>query len=67
MLLYRTNTFSGELKPSDEGSVFWVERDELLSYPHPHGFESMVDVFINDQLSENYWVYRNGELFYENK
>ena len=67
VLLYKTSTFSGELKASEEGRVFWIEREELLNYPHPHGFESMAEVFTDDQLSENYWAYRNGELFHENK
>ena len=67
VLLYRTDTFTGELKDSEEGSVFWIEREELLNYPHPHGFESMAEVFLNDQLSENYWAYQNDELFYKNK
>ena len=29
VLLYKTDKFSGELKPSDEGRVFWVDRSEL--------------------------------------
>ena len=67
VLLYKTSTFSGELKGSEEGSVFWLEREELLNYPHPHGFESMVEVFEKEALSENYWAYQNGELIFENK
>ena len=67
VLLYKTDTFTGELKDSEEGNVFWLEREELLNYPHPHGFESMAEVFLNDQLSENYWAYQNDELFYQNK
>jgi len=67
VLLYKTDTFTGELKDSEEGNVFWIERDELLHYPHPHGFESMAEVFMNDQLSENYWAYCEGKLYSENK
>ena len=67
VLLYRTDTFTGELKDSEEGSVFWIEREELLNYPHPHGFESMAEVFLNDQISENYWAYCGEKLYSENK
>ena len=67
VLLYKTSTFSGELKSSEEGNVFWIERKELLHYPHPHGFESMVEVFEKEELSENYWAYQNNELFFVNK
>ena len=67
VLLYKTSTFSGELKDSDEGRVFWIERSELLNYPHPHGFESMTEIFFDDALSENYWAHQNGEAVYINR
>ena len=67
VLLYKTSTFSGDLKSSDEGRVFWIERDTLKDYTLPHGFDSMVEVFENDSLSENYWTYLNDLLCSENK
>lgn len=67
VLLYKTSTFSGQLKSSDEGRVFWIERDELKKYKLPHGFDSMVEVFEDDALSENYWAYQNDVLFVQNK
>ena len=66
VLLYKTSTFSGELKSSDEGRVFWIEREKLNSYTMPHGFDTMVEVFENESLSENYWAYQNGMLRSEN-
>lgn len=30
VFLYRADHFSGELKSSDEGKVFWLEKDEVL-------------------------------------
>ncbi len=67
VLLYKTSMFSGQLKSSDEGRVFWIERDELKKYTLPREFVSMVEVFENETLSENYWAYLNGELYSENK
>ena len=67
VLLYRTDTFSGDLKSSEEGRVFWIEREDLKDYQLPHGFDSMVDVFENDKLSENYWSCRDSGLYMENK
>lgn len=67
VLLYKTSTFSGELKSSEEGRVFWIEREELKKYKLPHGFDSMLDIFENDDLSENYWNYRDDKLYMENK
>ena len=67
VLLYRTNTFAGQLQSSDEGRVFWIEREELKNHQLPHGFEWMVDVFEHEELSENYWSHVDGELQVQNK
>lgn len=32
-LLFRTNDFSGTLKDSSEGHVFWIKKEELKNYP----------------------------------
>ena len=45
MLFFRTDRFGGELKSSDEGRVFWVERDELTQYKLSHDFIDMVHVY----------------------
>ena len=66
VLLYRTSTFSGVLKSSEEGKVFWIERSELKNYPLPHGFEWMVDVFEDENLTENFWHYQDGKLIAQN-
>ena len=42
--LYKTSTFSGQLKSSAEGNVFWIERDELSNYALPHGFDTMLEL-----------------------
>ena len=67
VLLYKTNTFSGELKSSEEGQVFWIKKDELKDYVLADGFETMFEVFENDNLSENYWWVEQDEWKVENK
>src|SRR5690554_4598889 len=32
VILYKTNAFSGELKSSNEGEVFWISKKELAKY-----------------------------------
>ena len=61
VLLYKTNQFEGELKSSEEGEVFWVDRNNLLDYPLAHDFEKMVPVFELEEISELY--YCNDEKF----
>ncbi|MBQ8287479.1 MAG: 8-oxo-dGTP diphosphatase [Clostridia bacterium] len=60
VLLYKTETFSGELVSSDEGRVFWIAEDELANYPLADGFEQMYQVFRRDELSENYHWFEDG-------
>ena len=61
VLFYKTDKFSGELKSSDEGKVFWIDKKDLKNYTLADGFESMFEVFDNDSLSENYWFLENDE------
>ena len=67
VFLFKTNQYSGELKSSDEGEVFWIEREDLAKYKQVDGFEHMLEIFENDNLSENYWWREDGELKVENK
>ena len=67
VFFYKTNTYSGQLKSSDEGRVFWIDKKELMNYTLADGFEGMFEIFENDNLSENYWCFENGEWREENK
>ena len=67
VFFYKTNCFSGELKSSDEGEVFWIYKKDLRNYTLADGFESMFEVFESDNLSENYWRFENNEWKTENK
>lgn len=60
VFFFKTNAFSGELKSSDEGEVFWIDRENLSDYVLADGFENMLEVFENDDLSENYHWLENG-------
>ena len=67
VLLYRTSNYSGELKSSAEGRVFWMERSELTGEKLAHGFDSMLDVFEDEHLSENFWYYQNEKWMMKNQ
>ena len=67
VFLFKTNCYSGELKSSEEGEVFWIERADLSKYVQVDGFEYMLEIFENDDLSENYWWREDGKLQVENK
>ena len=67
VFFYQTDTYSGEVKSSAEGKVFWIRRNELQNYVLAEGFESMVEVFFSEELSENYWWFESGQWKEENK
>ena len=60
VLFYKTNRYTGELKSSDEGEVFWIPRTDLHNYTLCDDFPDMVRVFEEDDLSEFYYYTENG-------
>ncbi len=61
VLFYKTCLYSGSLRSSDEGEVFWIPRGDLSRYTLCSDFESMVQVFESDQLSEFYYYKQDGQ------
>ena len=60
VFFYKANEFSGTLRSSDEGEVFWIKRAELHKYKTVADFEEHLQVFENDQINEFYYE-RNDE------
>ncbi len=65
VMLYKTNQFSGELRSSREGNVFWIKRDELENYPLPVSFDQLIHVFEDDSLGEQYVRWDGDEFLRE--
>ena len=61
VFFYKTNRYSGQLKSSDEGEVFWIPRAELHKYQMVEDFLDMVKVFERDDLSEFYYYKEDGD------
>ncbi|MBS3679857.1 8-oxo-dGTP diphosphatase [Ornithinibacillus massiliensis] len=60
VLLYKTNQFEGELRSSQEGNVFWINREDLLNYNLANDFEKMLQVFESEDINELYYL-KEGE------
>lgn len=60
VLFYKTDKFSGELVSSDEGEVFWTKLSELKSLDLAEGMDKQLEVFLNDDLSEDFFYKENG-------
>ena len=61
VFFYKTDRFSGQLKSSDEGEVFWIPRTDLHKYTLCDDFPDMVRVFEEDDLSEFFYYTENGD------
>lgn len=59
VFFYKTNRFTGEIRSSDEGKVFWIPRKDLEQYTLVDDFMDMVKVFENEDLSEFYYYTEN--------
>lgn len=55
VLMYRANQFSETLRSSDEGEVFWINKNELNNFELANDFEEMFRVMDSDSLSEFYY------------
>ncbi|HEM5145065.1 TPA: 8-oxo-dGTP diphosphatase [Streptococcus suis] len=64
---YKTSHFSGSIQFSDEGEVFWIDREDLKNIPLADGFESILEIFEQPQLTENFYWFEDGEWKVENK
>ena len=57
VFLYVASRFSGELRSSDEGDVFWYPLSELKrSKGLADGFSEMLPVFTSDEISEVFYT-----------
>ena len=65
VLFYKATRFSGELKSSDEGEVFWIHRNDLTKYPLAPDMEDMVRVMEDENLSEFHYYKEDGYWKYK--
>lgn len=52
IFLFKTNSFKGELKSSNEGEVFWIDKSDLGKYKLARDFDKMFEVFESDDITE---------------
>lgn len=61
VLLYKSNKFSGNLQSSSEGKVFWAEPNEISALNLADGMDRLLKIFLDDDLSEQFFFRRDGE------
>lgn len=60
VLFYKTDKFKGTLKSSDEGEVYWLELQEMKHSHLADGMDKMLEVFLDENLSEYFFYKENG-------
>ena len=65
VLLYKTDQFEGELKSSEEGRVFWLDRSEIDNANLIWNMRELMQIFETDSFSEFFFKIQNGT--YEGK
>jgi len=68
-LFYKTDKFSGEIRSSEEGEVFWMNTKELLSMDDRLSLDmkDMIKIFLEDDLSEFFYYKEDDKWKYELK
>ena len=59
--LYKTNCFEGSITSSDEGEVKWVPLAELPSMNMPKSMKGTLKLFLDETLTEQFFLNENGE------
>ncbi|MBQ4313450.1 MAG: 8-oxo-dGTP diphosphatase [Clostridia bacterium] len=67
VLLYKTDKFEGDLSSSDEGAVYWAELESMKQMNLADGMDKMLQVFLDDDISEHFFYIENGEWIEELK
>ena len=61
VFLYKTNKFSGELKSSHEGEVFWTDIESMKNMELADSMDGTLKVFLNEDIEEQYLYKENDE------
>lgn len=61
VFFYKTDQFEGELSSSDEGKVQWVPFKELSNMKLSNGMETILKLFCDDTITEQFFYKENGE------
>ena len=65
VLLFKADQYSGTLRDSEEGPVFWSTEQELSGYRLTDKFMELLSIFRNDNLTEFFWFKENEDWNFE--
>lgn len=60
VLLYKSNQYEGELKSSEEGRVFWLDRNDIPEANLIWNMRELLEIFETDEYSEFFFKVKDG-------
>ncbi len=60
VLFYKTNKYMGDIVSSEEGDIYWTRLEELKDKKLADGMDRMLQVFLEEDISELYWYKADG-------
>ena len=67
VLFYKTDKFEGTVISSDEGDVYWTTLEEMKQRKLAYGMDKMLEVFLDDNISEYFFYKEDGKWVEELK
>ena len=61
VLFYKTDKFEGTLSSSEEGEVHWIELEEMKQMNLADRMDKVLEVFLDEDISEYFFYKENGE------
>lgn len=61
VLLYKTDKFDGEIKSSEEGRVFWLDRKDIEKANLIWNMRELLEIFEGNEYSEFFFEYKDGK------
>lgn len=61
VLLYKTDKYDGEIKSSEEGRVFWLDRKDIEKANLIWNMRELLEIFEGNEYSEFFFEYKGGK------
>ena len=61
VLLFEAMEYAGELASSEEGDMYWVPAERLSEVQHVNDIEALIEVMLDENLSEFYYAVAGDE------
>lgn len=67
VLFYKTDKFEGTVTSSEEGEVFWTTLEDMKQKKLAYGMDKMLEVFLDETISEYFFYKEDGKWVEELK